>query len=330
MLMKPTLKPTHWIAALWLLAAPVVAAEPVDDEARIATLKAQVQAAQNTVPVPLYLLRAGVELGQRLQKKGDVKGATAAWQAVVVGFQRSKFAATAPEAVPMAEASLALLVPEVDKAVQVKVVVKAALPEAKRAADVLAQVAAWRTVVLGPAGKDGVRAGGLRDKLVAVQALQATAAGYGAALQLGRLWPRLHEDLKALSADLPATPAEKEALEKALAEAREDEVRAVAAVEAAYRHAEGRGDKDSATVLRRELNRLRPKEFPLADGPVQQETISAQQQEASRLAGLAQQATKANLKVMYLQKAVKLDPANEAYPQLLKSAEAQLAAERAQ
>jgi hypothetical protein len=328
--MKTTLKPTLWIAAAVLLATPALAAEPVDDEARIATLKAQVQAAHNATPVPLYLLQAGVELGQRLQKKGDTKGATAAWQAVVAGFQRSKFAAGAPESTPMAEASLALLLPEIDKAVQAKVAVKPALAEGKRAADVLAQVAAWRTVVLGPAGKDGARSGGLRDKLVAVQALQATAVGYGAALQLGRVWPRLHEDLKALPADLPATPAEKEALDLALREAREDEVRAVAAVEAAYRHAEGRGDKDSATALRRELNRLRPKEFPLADGPVQQEAISAQQQEASRLAGLAQQATKTNLKVMYLQKAVKLDPANEAYPQLLKAAEAQLAAERGQ
>lgn len=51
------------------------------------------------------------------------------------------------------------------------------------------------------------------------------------------------------------------------------------------------------------------------------------QQEASKMASLAQKANKAKLKVLYLQKAVKLDPGNGTYKSLLKAAEAELAAE---
>jgi hypothetical protein len=57
---------------------------------------------------------------------------------------------------------------------------------------------------------------------------------------------------------------------------------------------------------------------------------SAEVQEASKMAALAQKATKAKLKVLYLQKAVKLDPGNPTYRNLLKIAEAELAAENPQ
>ncbi|MSQ85032.1 MAG: hypothetical protein EXR77_19525 [Myxococcales bacterium] len=50
------------------------------------------------------------------------------------------------------------------------------------------------------------------------------------------------------------------------------------------------------------------------------------QKEAHKFAGLAQKATTAKLKVLYLRKAVDKDPANAKYKQMLKDAEAELAA----
>ena len=50
-------------------------------------------------------------------------------------------------------------------------------------------------------------------------------------------------------------------------------------------------------------------------------------QEASKFAALAQKASKAKLKVLYLQKAVKLDPANAGYKSQLKAADEQLKTE---
>jgi len=49
--------------------------------------------------------------------------------------------------------------------------------------------------------------------------------------------------------------------------------------------------------------------------------------EAAKLAAFAERANQAKLKVLYLQKAVMLDPGNKRYRTLLKSAEAELAAE---
>ncbi len=61
--------------------------------------------------------------------------------------------------------------------------------------------------------------------------------------------------------------------------------------------------------------------------PASSDEGSPAQQEASKMAALAQKANKAKLKVLYLQKAVKLDPSNGTYKSLLKAAEAELAAE---
>jgi len=66
-----------------------------------------------------------------------------------------------------------------------------------------------------------------------------------------------------------------------------------------------------------------PRPPPVASG----DDGSPAQQEASKMASLAQKANKAKLKVLYLQKAVKLDPSNGTYKSLLKAAEAELAAE---
>jgi hypothetical protein len=78
----------------------------------------------------------------------------------------------------------------------------------------------------------------------------------------------------------------------------------------------------------------KPVEKPVVEKPADKRPTpaaepSGNQVEASKMAALAQKANKAKLKVLYLQKAVKLDPTNSTYKSLLKSAEAELAAEGA-
>ncbi|MFZ4577625.1 MAG: protein kinase domain-containing protein [Myxococcota bacterium] len=79
---------------------------------------------------------------------------------------------------------------------------------------------------------------------------------------------------------------------------------------------------------------VKPVEKPVVEKPADKRPTpvaepSGNVAEASKMAALAQKANKAKLKVLYLQKAVKLDPTNSTYKSLLKSAEAELAAEGA-
>ncbi len=79
-----------------------------------------------------------------------------------------------------------------------------------------------------------------------------------------------------------------------------------------------KSDKEASTRASRP--EARPVEKPADDG-------NSASQEASKFAALAQKASKAKLKVLYLQKAVKLDPANAGYKSQLKAAEEQLKTE---
>ncbi len=111
--------------------------------------------------------------------------------------------------------------------------------------------------------------------------------------------------------------------------------RAAAAKEAATakaraakeRAAAKKADKEAAAkkvekepVVRPVRPDARPVEKPADEG-------SSAIQEASKFAALAQKASKAKLKVLYLQKAIKLDPANAGYKAQLKAAEEQLKTE---
>ncbi len=79
-----------------------------------------------------------------------------------------------------------------------------------------------------------------------------------------------------------------------------------------------KSDKEASTRAPRPD--ARPVEKPVDDG-------NSASQEASKFAALAQKASKAKLKVLYLQKAVKLDPANAGYKSQLKAADEQLKTE---
>lgn len=136
------------------------------------------------------------------------------------------------------------------------------------------------------------------------------------------------EKAKAAKAEKDAARAEK-AAEKAAAKAAE---KAAAAAEKAKPAVveRGRATEKTAKPVEKVEKVVKPAEKPVEKPVVKAaggDGATDAQQEASKMASLAQKANKAKLKVLYLTKAVKLDPGNATYKSLLKQAEAELASE---
>ena len=94
-------------------------------------------------------------------------------------------------------------------------------------------------------------------------------------------------------------------------------------LEESWKFAEEKGTTPAAlrADLRKELNKLRPEQYPLADGTPEGEGLSKNQIEAARAAERALKADNVQLRVKYLQRAVQLDPANPQYQTMLKQAQ---------
>lgn len=95
--------------------------------------------------------------------------------------------------------------------------------------------------------------------------------------------------------------------------------------ERSWKESDVAGQRDHwANEIRKELSVIKPAEYPPIE-KVEQETLTPQQQEASKLAALAQRTDKLQLRVLYLRKAVGLDPSNVHLKELLKQAETEYA-----
>lgn len=124
------------------------------------------------------------------------------------------------------------------------------------------------------------------------------------------------------AAKAKAAAAEQAARDKAAANRAAAADKAAAAKAAAAEKAEKAAARPPVAVAKADP--------PAPTKPPPSDEASPAQQEASKMASLAQKANKAKLKVLYLQKAVKLDPGNSNYRNLLKIAEAELASESPQ
>lgn len=145
-----------------------------------------------------------------------------------------------------------------------------------------------------------------------------------------------HQASDRAAADRKADADRKAAEKKAEAEQKAAEKKAAAdkaASERARQAAEKPAQPDKKVAAEKSAAQLVAKRPPIAGDEAKKggnDEASEAQQKASEYAGLAQKAAKPKLKVLYLQKAVKLDPANQSYRNLLKIAESELAAEGAQ
>ena len=166
----------------------------------------------------------------------------------------------------------------------------------------------------------------LVDQLTGLRAYAALAWTRAGHLQAGRL-------LMAISLQLAAWAALETADKQAeLVEAsRQLRDQAAEVWEKSWKESDVQGQRDNwAVQIRKELSSIKPAEYPEIDKASDQENMSPQQQEASRLAALAQRSDNLQLKVLYLRKAVNLDPANAHMKELLKHAEAEQAVKQQQ
>ncbi len=254
---------------------------------------------------------------------------------MLIAFERGAFARSGePEATAAAEAHWQLLQASVTKGMSVSFSPKpgAAHPWA----DMRALLEETLEHTLGPKGKPiaGIaepRAGGVVDQLLQTTEFHAPAWQAKAGLQAGRLLLKQARAMR--DAARPNSTEEGVAVEAHFQQhSKQFDERAVFILEDTYRAAEAVGGgviaQEIRTDLRAELHKLKPKEYPLAEDSGSQENITPGQLEASKAASLAQAASSLALKVKYLEKAVKLDPQNNRYLELLNQAKAELEAER--
>jgi hypothetical protein len=181
-------------------------------------------------------------------------------------------------------------------------------------------------------------------KVAKQAAAEKAAADKAAAAEKAKVVAEKAKNAAEKNATADKAAAEKKAIaDKAAAEKKAAADKATAEKKAAESAA---AEKAKAEAAKRPV--VKPVEKPVAERPVAEKPVekpvvekpadkrptpaaepSGNQVEASKMAALAQKANKAKLKVLYLQKAVKLDPTNSTYKSLLKSAEAELAAEGA-
>ena len=174
-------------------------------------------------------------------------------------------------------------------------------------------------------GASAVRQGGLIGELDAVRSFGALPETRAAAAAIGDLTERATLYLAKLPIPEGLSPSQQTAQQSAVRDAIiELEGRAFAAIEPAW--LQGPDVKVAAAMaLRKHLTRLNQRKYPQLEDAVQDMVaVTPEQQEASRLVELAQKAEKAQLRVLYLQKAVKLDPQNPRYLELLQKAKAEI------
>jgi hypothetical protein len=306
------------------------ATSAADSRAIAKELAPLVQAHENDKQPTPDVLRTMARLAQAYAGAGEVKQAHQVWLKLLAAFERSGLPRNGgPEAALAAEAQWRLLEPAVIKGMAVSFSPKPGTPHPW--ADMRAQLDEVQEATLGPkskvAGTDGVRVGGLVDQVLRVGEFRNPLWSVTAALQAGKLLLNQGRAMRDAARPGAVEGPEATAVDAALKQTsvRFDE-RALTVLESAWKPSEEQGVTPTLrTELRKELHKLKPSEYPVSEGGMDTEAVTPQQQEASRLAGLALKASRVDLKIMYLQKAVQLDPQNPRYLELLKAAQAEKA-----
>lgn len=301
------------------------------EEARaiVKELAPQVQAHENDKQPSADLLRTMARLAQAYAAVNEPKQAHLLWMKLLTAFDRSGLPRGGPEAALAAEAQWKLLEPQVTKGMAVSLSAKAGA--AHPWADMRAQLDEVVETTLGPkskvAGMEGQRAGGLVDQIQRIAEYKVAHWRVFAAVQAGKLLLKQGRAMRDAARPGAVEGAEAIAVDGALKQTSvlfDD--RALAVLEPAWKPSEEQGVAPALrTELRKELHKLKPSDYPVSEGGMDTEAVTPQQQEASRLAGLALKATRVDLKILYLQKAVQLDPQNPRYLELLKAAQAEKA-----
>ncbi len=300
-------------------AADAPAADAPAAGADIALLESVVKAKGRDRAAADEVAKTLTRIAQIHDAKGDAKAGNQARQRLVDWFDSLGLPRDgAPPAQLTAEARLKLLDPHLAKEMARKLV-----EGGKPVVDSRKALESWQDAVVGPLKEARAPKGiPLVEQLEKVREYKALAPAKLASLKQGRL-------LLALAAEAAAVGA----LETGDGQAFWIEIgkvfrdQAAAALEKGWKETDVAGQRDAvAFEIRGELSKLKPAEYPPLDS-IQEETLTPQQQEASKLAALAQRAAKPALKVMYLKKALALDPNNGKLKELLRSAEAELAKE---
>lgn len=332
-----------WMIVAALVGTSTAAAEPVasapaapagpashcapaksDAAADIALLEGVIRAKAKDPATAQEVATAFAKIAQLNDCKGNIKASAEARERLLAWFDALDLPKDgSPVAAIAAEARLELLQPAIKRELQRKLV-----DGGKSVADSKKVLENWHEAVVGALvvhGKTVRTAKGpaLVELLAKVEEYKAASPGRQAGLLSGRLLMAISLEVTALAALEPADG------QAALVEQGKVYRDLAASVwERHWREADVPGQRDSwALEIRRELSVIKPGEFPPMDSRAE-EKLTPQQREASKLASLAQRASKASLRVMYLKRAVGLDPDNAQLKELLRAAEADLAGEQ--
>ncbi len=305
--------------------SPAAAADPAKD---IALLDGVIKAKARDKAAVEEVAKAYVRMAQLQTGKGDVKAANATRERMVEWYDAQGHPKDGgPLATLVAEARYRGLEPAVTAEAERKLVVDGkAVADARKVLDgwldSLGAQVKWANPAAHAKDSRPQRVGkALVENLLAIRgygALPWTRAGH---LSAGRLLMAVSRQLTAWAA---LEPAEKQA--ELVEASRQLRDQAAEVWERSWKESDVAGQRDNwAQQIRKELAGIKPAEYPDIDKSVE-ETLTPQQQEASRLATLAQRTDNPQLKVLYLRKATNLDPSNTHLKDLLKQAEAELAA----
>jgi hypothetical protein len=314
-----------------LLCVPAQCEAQAADEALgdVALLEAVIKAKGRDKASAEEVAKAYHKLARGLEAKGDVKAATAVRERMVEWFDKLELAKDGGLVAQLtAQARLKVLEPLAQRELTRRLV-----EGGKPLADSRKVLEAWHEAVVaglkpllreGSGGKDARPAKpGLIERLQRVVDYRAAVPMRQAGLLQGQLAVALASEATALAA-VSAPDMQAQLLEQS----KQYKDLAASLWEQAWRECDVAGQRDATAVeIRRQLSLLKPTEFPPLDAQVE-EQLTPQQQQASKLAGLAQRASIPALKVKYLKQATSLDPANAQIKELLRAAERDLAAEQ--
>ena len=331
-----------WLIVTAMISSSAMAAEPAvtvppattglsaacppakfDSSADIALLEGVVRAKAKDLAAAQEVATALAKIAQLYDCKTNLKAGAEARERLIAWFDTLELPKDgSPVAAIAAEARLELLRPAIKRELERKLVEGGkAVTDSKKALETWHDAVVGALVVQGKSAR-AAKGPALLDLLAKVASYNVAAASHQAGLHSGRLLMAISHQLSALAA---LEPADKQGPVVEQSKVYRD--LAAAVWERHWKEADAPGRRDTwALEIRRELSVIKPGEFPPMDGKTE-ENLTPQQQEASKLASLAQRATKASLRVMYLKRALALDPDNPQLKELLRAAQANQAAE---
>lgn len=315
------------VVAMLVLVARVAMAEGIGPGQESADLTAYLAAHAGDRSQSTDVAKAFARLARLEDEQKHTEALNALYKRVRTWFEQHNLEKNGgPEAAIAAEANRRLLDLPVAVAMDVQVRSTPGLAPDAAIAERTAELDGLLTQLIGsrPAGSppDAARVGGLVGELDGVRAFAALPQTRLAAQSVAQIVERAAQSLGKLPIPEGLTAEAQTAQQTAVRQAvLALEARAFASVEAAW--LAGPDKKDAVAMgLRRTLNRLKPLKYPQLEEEANDTlAVTPEQAEASRMASLAQKAEKCKLRVMYLQKAVKLDPQNPRYLELLQVAQ---------